>query len=1503
LVDRGRAELERAVLARVSFVQRVSRLAARFPLVVMVGTIALITAAAATGLLQIAIAGGLRGWLLLPVGALAALAASQFASALTNWLATLLVTPKALPRMDFASGLPGDMRTLVVVPTLLTSPDSIDELVEALEVRFLGNRDSQLGFCLLSDFCDAPTERLDADEPLLRRARDGIEALNQKYADAGTGPFFLLHRPRRWNAADRSWMGHERKRGKLADLNAALLSGDWSGFSSVAGDVDFFADVRYVITLDTDTLLPRDAARQFVGVMAHPLNHAQHDDARGRVTAGYGILQPRMAATLSGADRSWYAQLCGQDPGIDPYTRSVSDVYQDVFGEGSFIGKGIYDVVAFERALGSRFPDNRILSHDLLEGCYARSGLLSDVPLYEECPARYSADVSRQERWIRGDWQVARWLLPRVPGPGGRSLPNPLSALSRWKIFDNLRRSLVPAALVALFLFGWLFVPRAAAWTLMLFGFVLLPPVIALIVELMDRSREALLGQHLSATANSAGQGLALSGFRIACLPHEAAISLNAILRACWRMLFSHRRMLEWQASGSSARERGGGAALSASYRWMWVAPLIAAASATGLAFLRPGALPVAGPVLALWLAAPALAWLLSRPLVQRAPRLSADQTRFLRRTAIRTWSFFDRFVTAEENWLPPDNFQEDPGPVVAHRTSPTNIGLALLANLSACDFGYITTGQLLDRTRDTFATLARLQRHHGHFFNWYDTRTLQPLAPRYISSVDSGNLAGHLLTLRPALLALPGQAAVNPRLFDGLLDAIELLPSSSRPVISGAGPHRPSSLRATWRALGSLATAAQAVPRTGAAFAEADAAAPGQALQRQCDAALEELRRLAPWLDAVPGPAGLGDLPHSLCALLGIAGANEATGIPTLRELVDATAALQGAVTARIAVATTSAEREWLPALAEQLAAGQACASAMLATAEALATQAVGFAAMEYEFLYDRAQHLLAIGYNVDDFRRDTSFYDLLASEARLCSFVVVAQGKLPQESWFALGRRLTTAGGKPVLMSWSGSMFEYLMPLLVMPSYAGTLLDQACRAAVARQIAFGRQRGLPWGVSESGYNSIDAGLNYQYHAFGVPGLGLKRGLADDSVVAPYASALALMVDPEAACANLQLLAADGLEGRYGLYEAIDYTPSRLARGQSAEIVRSFMAHHQGMVLLSIGNLLLDRPMQKRFESDPLLQATLLLLQERVPRTIAPRSRVSEQAEASSPIDLAGAAIQPPIRASTPSPEVNLLSNGRYSVMVTNAGGGYSRWKDLAVTRWREDATRDNWGMFVYLRDVVTGEFWSAGHQPTLRAADSYEAVFSEGRAEFRRRDQDVETYTELVVSPEDDIELRRVRITNHSYRRRTMEITSYAEVVLAVPAADAMQPSFGNLFVQTEILDDSRAILCTRRPRSRGEATPWMFHMLATNGSAIDSVSFETDRMRFIGRGGTAAAPAAMEAPGTLSGTAGSVLDPIVAIRCQVTLEAEQAVTIDFVTGATDDRTAAIALVKKYH
>lgn len=1475
LLDKGLFKIEHMGKVQLKNYEVMRKLVKRIPLWTYLGIILLITLLAGYSLARVASLAGLQGWRLWLYSLFIIFGSSHLAVLMVNWLVTIFVNPKRLPRMDFSRGVPDTARALVTIPTMLTSPQNVESLINGLEVRFLANRQDNLYFCLLTDFGDAEAQSVPQDESLLAIAAAGIKGLNAKYSGGKGDFFFLFHRPRLWNDIDKVWMAFERKRGKLSALNRFLRSGKQDDFSLIVGDTAELENIRYIITLDTDTQLPLDSAQKFIGAMAHPLNSPQYDPQLKRIVAGYGILQPRVGISMDLDNRSRYSIMCASDPGIDPYTRAVSDVYQDLFGEGSFVGKGIYDIDAFEQTASSCFPDNRILSHDLLEGCYSRSGLLTDAELYEEYPSSYYADVKRRHRWTRGDWQIAQWVLPFVPNADNGLQKNPISMLSRWKIFDNLRRSLTALSLTVMLLVGWLVLAQPLFWSLVVLAILLLPPGVAALLRIAKKPADMKLRDHLRSELKSVGQRLTETVFYLTTMPYEAYYSLDAVLRTLWRTLVSHKNMLEWAPSADSNRDE---ASLWGTFQRMWISPFLAIVTGSVLiAFPVPGS-PVAFTFLALWFASPAVAWWFSKPISERTVRLSPAQIVFLRKLSRKSWAFFETFVGPEDNWLPPDNFQEHPLPKIAHRTSPTNIGLSLLANLTAYDFGTISAGRLIDRTAKTFHTMTSMRKYRGHFLNWYDNKTLQPLYPLYISTVDSGNLSGHLHILRQGLLDLIDAKIVNLRVYESMNDVLDILCDTALSVPEIEANHfltplqeelqailqsPPVSLAGAKKCLSELLHSAGLLARKMASL-DKDEDSPlnwwARAFEGQCQDALDDLLLFFPNSE-LESSTGLPDSQE----------------IPTLKEIQQL---------------ETSAGQE---------------ARARIALIEELAQSSEAFAQVDYRFLYDEERYLFYIGYNVSELRLDSGYYDLLASEARLATFVGIAQGKLPQESWFALGRLLTTARGEPILLSWSGSMFEYLMPLLVMPNYGNTLLDETYKAAVKIHKEYGKAHSVPWGMSESGYNAIDAHQNYQYRAFGVPGLGLKRGLGQDLVIAPYASVLALMVMPEAACANLQRLSAEGFEARYGFYEAIDYTRSRVQRGQKYAIVRSFMAHHQGMSLLSLAYLLLDRPMQKRFEADSKFQAIMLLLQEKVPKATAYYARTTSLEEHY----LTSSKTDTPIRVftnpNTPKLEVQLLSNGRYHLMLTNAGASYSRWKNLDITRWKEDRIRDNHGTFCYIRDLDSMEYWSAAYQPTLKETKNFEAIFSEDRVEFRGSKQDYDTHTEIAVSPEDDIELRRLRITNRSGTRRTIDLTSYAEVVLAPHAADIVHPAFSKLFVQTEIIEHYKAIICTRRPRSETEEEPWLFHLMSAQGARINEVSYETDRGKFIGRGRTVTEPVALTTPplGTstaLSGSEGSVLDPIVSIRYQITLEPEQAATINIVTGMADTRQRVMNLVAKY-
>jgi cellobiose phosphorylase len=1487
LIDSGRHLLESDINFHLSWETRLIRASRHFCLQLYLGAILLLTALTTSFVLSAF--GGLaisdwRYWFFAITGIIGG---SALAVSLVNLFSTFILPPRALPRLDFSCGIPDRCRTMVVIPTLLSKPQEIDELLAAMEIRYLGNRDSNLFFALLTDFRDASECTLSGEEELLSYAEAAVHVLNDTYSDDRPCIFYLFHRPRLWNPFEQVWMGYERKRGKLEQFNARLRGEAQTAFSYIVGDASILGSINYVITLDTDTQLPRDTACTLIGNLAHPLNRPIYDADKGRVVEGYAILQPRTTISLTSAGQSWFTRLFAGETGIDPYTREVSDVYQDIFGEGSFIGKGIYDVDAFRQAVDGRFPENLILSHDLLESGYARSALVTDVDLIEEYPASYFIEASRRHRWIRGDWQLAGWLLPKVPGSsvttGSNSLiskrqPNPLTLLLVWKIFDNLRRSLVPPSLLALLAGGWLFGTGTAwFWTLIVITVMVLPSLLSSVVDLFSRPKELDWRAHLILTGRSAVSPVTLALLMLILLPYDSLICLDAIVRSGVRMLFTRRGLLLWHLQGYS--KRNARHTLIDFYIEMWIAPTFAAILSLALAWPWSTAMPsqsyllFCAPVLLLWILSPAVGWWISKPISEPILDLTMDQRTFLRTSARRTWRFFSEFVGPKDNWLPPDNFQEYPAPAIASRTSPTNIGMALLANLAAYDFGYITAGDFLQLTSNTLSTMEKLERYRGHFYNWYDTRTLIPLHPQYVSSVDSGNLAGSLITLQAGLIELKNKPILSSNSILGLQDTLRVF-SEFVPLSP------PTELKSKIKFLQDRLLAALAPELK------------KQPLSITCSVLYEISRDDGGLVAYLPAETDFDSELHYWA----LAFDNQTRAL-----LEDIKLMLQEPQQCNVSLtlaelASINATRG-LSTIAEE----------RLLLIDSLVRRCRAMSIMDFDFLYDTSRSLLTIGYDVSERCRDPSCYDLLASEARLTSFLLIAQGQIPQKHWFSLGRLLTSLAGNVSLISWSGSMFEYLMPQLLMPSFKNTLLEQTCRSAVLRQIEYGKQRAVPWGISESCYNVTDIHQVYQYRAFGVPGLGFKRGLGDDLVIAPYASALALTVLPREACINLQAQAGFGFLGAYGFYESIDYTPSRIPRGMSHAIVRTFMAHHQGMSLLAFGHVLLDRPMQRRFMSAPLVQSAELLLQERLPKqgvTLQPNA-AEVIAAARPPAAEPDAIMRVFANPNTPFPEVHLLSNGRYHVMATHAGGGYSRWRDLAVTRWREDATSDCWGTFIYLRDRDNGHYWSTAYQPTLSRADHYEAIFVQARAEYRRRDQAIETHTEICVSPEDDVEIRRVTLTNQSSRLRHIEITSYAEVVLAPLNADMAHRAFSNLFIQTEILPEWQAILCTRRRRTPEEQVPWMFHLLAAPGAVADEPSYETDRARFIGRCRTVANPLVLDSAehvSTLSNTSGSVLDPIVAIRRTLTLSPDGSATVQIISGMADTREAAMALLERY-
>jgi len=1455
LLGGGRALFEAAIGFRAPLKLRIKRLIQGLGIGGYMGAGAVVAAVLlALPLLALAAAGLSGAWLSL-LGALGVIPTIDLAVALVNRTVAMILSATPLPALEMREGIPSNLRTLVAVPTLLTTREAINEQIERLEAHHLASSDGDLYYALVSDWVDAPTEHLDSDEDLFAAAADGIARLNRQYGSIADGErFVLLHRRRVWNESEGRWMGWERKRGKLHELNRLLRGATDTTFLSASRLSGTVADgIRYVVTLDADTRLPRDTVRRLVGKMAHPLNRPRFDADAGRVVAGYGVLQPRVKPLLPRAREGSLFQRAFSSPnGIDPYVTAVSEVYQDLFGEGSYSGKGIYDVDAFESALAGRVPDSTLLSHDLFEGVFARAGLASDVEVVEEFPARYDVDALRHHRWARGDWQLLPWILGRGLNPDTRHPRDAVTAIGRGKMLDNLRRTVsAPTAVLALLAGLALPLDAAVLWAVFVLSTIVAPTFIPVIGAIVPRRAGITPRSHLGALGADFRLALTQSALLITFLAHQAWLMGDAIGRTLLRLLVTRRHLLEWVTAAQATI--GPRLGFFGFYRRMAGAVVIGVAALVLAVLAGRGTWIVAAPLAGLWIASPVIAgWASLSPLVAGRPSVSEADAQALRLIARRTWRFFETFVTPADNNLPPDNFQEDPAPVLAHRTSPTNLGLYLLSVASAHDFGWVGTVDAVERLEETLSTMGRLARFRGHFYNWYDTKDLRPLDPQYISSVDSGNLAGHLIALANACREWRSRPPDDACRLAGIGDAFDIAREEAVRLRDGRRTQT-----VTWHQLDEAISLMTSSARRQAERTE-DMAECLSALATRAETMTDVARALA---------TERGD------------GADMLFWLEATRN------AIESHRRDCYAQATGSAS------LAERMAALEDTARAM-----ALAP--------EFGFLLDPDRKLLSIGYLVPEGKRDPSCYDLLASEARLASFMAIAKGDVPARHWFRLGRAVTPIANGAALISWSGSMFEYMMPSLVMRAPEGSLLERTSRLVVRRQIDYGMMLGVPWGISESAYNARDLEFTYQYSSFGVAGLGLKRGLGENAVVAPYATALASMTDPKAAAQNFARLVGVGAQGRFGFYEALDYTPIRLPEGGSVAIVRAFMAHHQGMTIVAIADALEDGVVRARFHAEPIVRATELLLQERTPRDVAVvRPLVSELWRAARVRE-----IGPPggRRLTTPHgtpPATHLLSNGRYSVMLTAAGSGQSRWHDLAVTRWREDATCDDRGSYIYLRDVDSGMMWSAGHQPSGVAPDTYEVVFNEDRAEFARRDGMLTTTMEVLVSAEDDAEVRRVSISNEGATEREVEVTSYSELVLAPQAADVAHPAFSKLFVETEYLAGVGALIATRRRRDPNESEIWAAHLAIVDGEVSAKPEFDTDRAGFLGRGTGIRRPIAVIDGRPLSNTVGTVLDPIFAIRRKVRIAPGVKARIAFWTVAAPSREVLLGLVDKHH
>lgn len=1404
---------------------------------------------------------------------------SEIVISIFHWSVNHLSEPSFIPKLEFGNNVPEQFSTIVVVPTILNNVQGVHDLVGSMEVYYLANKDKNIYFALLGDFKDSDYEVNDEDDKIVQAALNLIKQLNEKYCCGENNIFYFFSRFRQYNKKEKKWMGWERKRGKLMEFNALIRDSKNTSYNVLSSDISKLKNIKYVITLDADTQLPRDCAKKLIGAMAHILNKPYMDLENNTVRRGYGLMQPRISVSTLSANKTMFSRIFSGETGIDMYTTAISDVYQDIFKEGIFTGKGIYDIDIFNLMLQGEIPENSVLSHDLLEGCYTRTALVTDIELIDGYPSSYLVSCKRLHRWVRGDWQLIPWIF-------GKS---PLNIISKWKMLDNLRRSLLPISLVILTLLSFSILPKSDKW----FAIAIIALLAPILFDVSEAVVAPIKGISLSGKVNN-GKTVVEQVFLIFCfIPYVSYLMFDAITRTIYRIFVSKENLLEWQTAADAEVKTG--RKLMDYIKAMWVGSAIALFTGAAAATRSYDAVLIMLPTVIIWFLSPCIAYYISKDSKKVPFQLENEHKIILRKLTRKTWAYFEDFINDENHWLAPDNYQEDPHNEIAHRTSPTNMAMGLTSNVVAYDLGYIGIVETAERIEKILNSMEGLKRYKGHFYNWYDTKTKETLKPEYISTVDSGNLIGYLWVVAVSLEEYLTKPIINKNAFDGLKDLLHIADNDIYEalnirdfysiILQAEVPYKNNIIY--WKKLlMSIWSKTKELENT----IDISKLYWVNKVKHDVSKYLREIQKLMPWIDIVLEAPQINDkeIEDITASIFNLP-------IRELNSKINKIVSSYGSI-------FIDEDSEWYEQLQILVGNGTKEIDKLINNIEVLIKRLNNIVdATDFSMLYDEKRQLFSIGYDVNRDSIGNCYYDLLASESRQASFIAIAKGDVEQLHWFKLGRALTFMFKNKGLVSWSGTMFEYFMPLLIMKSYPNTLLNETYKAVIDGQIKYCKDRKIPWGISESAFYNFDINLNYQYKAFGVPGIGLKRGLSNELVVSPYSTILALQIDLLNGMANVNRLIAEGLEGKYGFYEAVDYTQERIPKGKKKAIIKCFMVHHEGMSLMALDNVLNKNILQDRFHRVPKVKATELLLQEKVPnRIIYDREQTFDEGDSS--FEKNNIIVRKYTTANTEIPETHLLSNGAYSLMITNSGTGYSKIDNMLIYRWKEDVTRDNKGTFFYIRNVNSNDYWGATFEPCKSTGDKYEVTFALDKAEFLRKDGNIETRTEVAVSNEDNCETRRLNITNHSEHSRIIEITSYSEITLTTYSSDIVHPAFSNLFISTEFIDSLNCIIANRRVRQRNAKQPWVMETISVYGEKIGPIQYETSRANFIGRCNNLTSPQVMERDSVLKNTVGAILDPIISMRVRVKVPPQGTIKVSYTMGIGNSRNEVVDLAKKY-